>query len=123
MRRNAETGVNRSATSSFTTGTKVLRCASSVNVSKEVCFIIVSLVRLRADSTERCLAHQSCGWPPAQPPLGLVFGLCHQHVEPAERLTARSRGFLQQPGLGWVVDQVVDHPAVERALERRLIDA
>ena len=113
MRRNADTGVSRSATSSLTTGTKVLRCASSVNVSNDVCFI---------DDRQRCLFHQSCWWPPANPPLGLVFGLRDEHVEPAERLAARRGRLFQQPRFHRVVNEVVDDAAVERALEWRLVD-
>ncbi len=55
-------------------------------------------VRLRADTAERCLAHQPCRWPPAQPPLGLVFGLRDKHVEPAEASRSPPRALLSADG-------------------------
>src|SRR5688572_30686484 len=59
---------------------------------------VIGSVRLQPDRTERCLFHQSCWRPFANPPLGLVLGLSDEHIEPPERLAASHGRLFQQPG-------------------------
>src|SRR6188474_1552960 len=110
MRRNADTGVSRSATSSLTTGTKVLRRASSVNASKEVCFITRSTPLV--SSTLPVVACRST----------IRIGLLLARRAYRGRQSCRSRHLFQQPRFHRVVNQVVYDPPVERTFERRFVD-